>query len=97
MSMMIPKLKIKHVCNGSPANIVPIGTILDLQEAYGISNLKFKVESYGESRELSNADFKERYGMDIPYANKLAFEIELIGELVLPAGSISDLEKLLGL
>ncbi len=86
-------MTILYVCDGTPERIPAIGTMFSAppEACNGAEGVLFKVEAYGEQKDLA-AD------CPIKYNGKPAYAIELIGCLVLPAGSpIKELDKLLGM
>ena len=76
------RMKIEYISNGDPERIPPIGTEFDVAE-----HIKFRVEAYGESVEI-----------DCPQSpTSKAYKLELLGCLVVPAGSpMMTIERLLG-
>jgi len=80
---------VKFVTSGDPDRIPAIGTILDLP----CTAWKFKVESYGESRQIPKDD-PRLVGFNVTC--ETVYELELNGCLVLPKGSpMAALEDLL--
>ena len=91
-------MKIKYVCDGTPERIPQIGQLIDLDAGlldpkYQGVKLKFKVEKYGDGQDINSL---AQYGRTY-HGKPKAYELELIGALVIPAGSPIDiLDDILG-
>lgn len=79
-------MSLKFVSSGDPTRMPEIGARVYLQD-----HLFFKVEAYGESHDVPG----EEYG----YPGRTLYEVELLGCLVVPAGSPIEVlsEKVCGL